>query len=67
MFDPQHIEKVDYTSDKLIKQFQITPDIYKRFIKSIKNKKDFSNKLTAILKEWKVTDNQVALMTISWN
>jgi hypothetical protein len=62
MFDPQHIEKVDYTSDKLIKQFQITPDIYKRFIESIKNKKDFSNRLTVILKEWKVADNQDKIM-----
>ena len=63
MFDPQHIEKVEYTSDKLIKQFRITPDIYKRFIESIKNKKDFSDKLTAILKEWKVTDDQDKIMS----
>jgi hypothetical protein len=48
MFDPQHIEKVEYTSDKLIKQFEITPDIYKRFIESIENKNDFSDKLDEI-------------------
>lgn len=58
MFDPHHIEKAEYTSEKLIKQFEITPDIYKRFIESIKNKSDFSYKLNEILKEWKVTDNQ---------
>jgi len=63
MFDPQHIEKAEYTSDKLIKQFQITPDIYKRFIESIKNKKDFSDKLSTILKEWKVSDNQDKIMS----
>lgn len=63
MFDPQHIEKVEYTSDKLLKQFRITPDIYKRFIESIKNKKDFSDKLTAILKEWKVSDDQDKIMS----
>ena len=28
MFDPQHIEKVEYTADRLIKQFEITPDKY---------------------------------------
>lgn len=58
MFDPQHIDKVEYTSDKLVKQFGITPDIYKRFIESISNKSDFSEKLNEILKEWKVTDKQ---------
>jgi hypothetical protein len=62
MFDPQHIEKVNYTSDKLVKQFEITPDIYKRFIESIKNKTDLSYKLNEILKEWKVTDNQDKIM-----
>ena len=63
MFDPQHIETVDYASDKLVKQFQITPDIYKRLIGSIKNRKDFSYKLTGILKEWKVTNNQDKIMS----
>jgi hypothetical protein len=58
MFDPQHIEKVNYTSDKLVKQFTITPDIYKRFIESIGRKSDFSNTLNEILKDWKITDGQ---------
>jgi hypothetical protein len=62
MFDPQYIKKVDYTSDKLVKQFEITPDIYKRFIESLKNKNDFSDKLDEILKEWKITDNQDKIM-----
>jgi hypothetical protein len=62
MFDPQHIEKVEYTADRLIKQFEITPDIYKRFIKSIKNKNDFSDQLNAILKDWKVTDTECKIM-----
>ena len=62
MFDPQHIDKVEYTSDKLVKQFGITPDIYKRFIESISNKSDFSEKLNEILKEWKVTDKQDAIL-----
>jgi hypothetical protein len=62
MFDPQHIEKVEYTSDRLIKQFEITPDIYKRFIKSIRNKNDFSDKLNEILKDWKVTDTDGKIM-----
>ena len=53
MFDPQHIEKVEYSSDKLIKQFKITPDIYKRFIRSINTQNDFSGKLAEVLKEWK--------------
>jgi hypothetical protein len=62
MFDPQHIDTVEYTSDKLVKQFGITPDIYKRFIESISNKSDFSEKLNEILKEWKVTDKQDAIL-----
>ena len=62
MFDPQHIDKVDYTSDKLIKQFEITPDIYKRFIQSIENKNGFSPKLDEILLDWKITENQNKIM-----
>lgn len=58
MFDPQHIEKVDYSSEKLVKQFEITPDIYKRFIESIDNRADFSDQLNKILMEWRITDNQ---------
>jgi hypothetical protein len=58
MFDPQNIEKIDYPSDKLVKQLNITPDIYKRFIKSAKNGIDFSDLLIDLLGEWKVTDNQ---------
>ena len=62
MFDPQHIEKVDYASDKLVKQFEITPDIYKRFIENIGNKIDFSDRLNEILKDWKVNDHQERIM-----
>jgi hypothetical protein len=62
MFDPRDIDKVEYTSEKLIKQFEITPDIYKRFIESIKNKNDFSEKLNEILKDWKVTDTEGQIM-----
>ena len=58
MFDPQHIEKVSYNSEKLVKQFKITPDIYKRFIMSVGSKQDISNKLNELLEEWKITDNQ---------
>lgn len=62
MFDPQHIDKVEYTSEKLIKQFEITPDIYQRFIESINNKSDFSEKLNEVLKEWKVADIEGKIM-----
>jgi len=62
MFDPQNIDKLDYTSDKLIKQFEITPEIYKRFIQSIENKNDFSHKLDEILLDWKITENQNKIM-----
>jgi len=62
MFDPQHIDKLEYTSDKLVKQFEITPDIYKSFIESIKNKGDFSAKLNDVLKEWKIADNQEKIL-----
>jgi hypothetical protein len=62
MFDPQHIDKVDYSSEKLVKQLEITPDIYKRFIHSIENKNGFSHKLDEILLEWKITENQDKIM-----
>jgi len=62
MFDPQHIDKVNYTSENLIKQFEITPDIYKRFIQSIENKNVFSHKLDEILFDWKITENQNKIM-----
>ncbi len=57
MFDPQHIEKVSYSSEKFAKQFEIAPDIYKRLISCIPNKKDFSDTLKQLLHEWKITDN----------
>jgi len=63
MFDPQNIEKAEYTSDRLVTQFEITPDIYKRFIESINYKGDFSLKLNAVLNEWKVVDNQDKILT----
>jgi hypothetical protein len=62
MFDPQHIEIIEYTAERLIKQFEITPDIYKRFIRSIQKQKDFSDQLNAILKDWKVADNEGRIM-----
>lgn len=58
MFDSQHIDKVNYPSEKLVKQFEITPDIFNRFIKSIENKTDFSDKLNELLQEWKINENQ---------
>jgi len=62
MFDPQHIEKVEYSSEKLVKQFEITPDIYKRFIEVVGSKTDFSEKLNELLLEWKVTENQERIL-----
>jgi hypothetical protein len=62
MFDPQHIDKVDYPSEKLVRQFEITPDIYKRFIKSIEIKNGFSHKLDEILIDWKIAENQDKIM-----
>lgn len=62
MFDPQNIERIDYSSEKLVKQFNITPDIYKRFIQCVNIGNGFSDKLNEILKEWKVTDNQDQIM-----
>lgn len=62
MFDPQHIEKTDYVSDRFVKQFEITPDIFKRFIDSIQYRNNFSDRLIELLKEWKITDNQDKIM-----
>ena len=57
MFDPQHIDNVEYPSEKLVKQFEITPDIFKRFIGIIKSEKDFSEELIELLKGWKIDAN----------
>jgi DNA-directed RNA polymerase subunit RPC12/RpoP len=62
MFDPQHIEKTNYTSDKLIKQLAITPDIYKRFIHSIDKRSMPSGKMNELLQEWKITERQDEIM-----
>ncbi|MGC8579967.1 MAG: hypothetical protein ACP5MB_07920 [bacterium] len=63
MFDPQHIDKVVYNPDKFIKQFEITPDIYKRFMHCV-DKKDISQDvINGIAKEWKITDRQGEIMT----
>jgi DNA-directed RNA polymerase subunit RPC12/RpoP len=58
MFDPQHIDKISYTSDKMLKQYKITPDIYKRFIKSIGKQENFTENFRKILAEWKITEGQ---------
>jgi len=58
MFDPQHIENVDFSSEKMVKQFEITPDIYKRFIESVGKSNDFSEQLKELLLGWKITENQ---------
>ena len=63
MFDPQHIDKISYTSDKMLKQFKITPDIYKRFITGIGSKTVSQGSLGKILDEWKITDNQEQIMS----
>lgn len=57
MFDPQCIDNVDYSSDKLLKQFEITPDIYKRMIKSLNGTGVVENTLKTLLKEWKIDNN----------
>ncbi len=62
MFDPQHIEKTNYTSDKFIKQFAITPDIFKRFIRSIEERSLSSGKMNDLFQEWKITDRQDEIM-----
>jgi len=64
MFDPQHIDMVEYPADKFFKQFEITPDLYKRFIDSVKGTKDLSEKLKTLLKEWKISDNGDSLLNI---
>lgn len=62
MFDPQHIDKVDFASDKLLKQFEITPDMFKSFIESIGHKIDFSYRLNETLNSWKAGDNCEKIM-----
>lgn len=62
MFDPQHIDRVSYTADKMVKQFKITPDIYKRFLNGVNNNAIAESSLNNILNEWKMTGNQEQIM-----
>ncbi len=64
MFKPQNIENVKYSSDKLLKQFEITPDIYKQLIKSVSNNKDFSSVLKNLLIEWKINENYAKFINL---
>jgi DNA-directed RNA polymerase subunit RPC12/RpoP len=64
MFEPQHIDKAVYSSDKFVKQFEITPDIYKRFIKSTKNETDISDKWWSLLEEWNMNDSHAEITKI---
>jgi len=61
MFDPQHIDQIEYSSDKLVKQFEITPDIYKRFIR-LAGQTNFSENLKSLLLEWKINDPKEQIM-----
>jgi hypothetical protein len=61
MFDPQHIDKISFTPDKLVRQFEITPDIYRRFIQAA-GSHDTSFSLNEILKDWKITGVEVELI-----
>ena len=58
MFDPQHIDKVNYPSEKMVKQIEITPDIYQRFIQSIRPSEDITAMLEELLAEWKIEDGK---------
>jgi hypothetical protein len=58
MFDPQHIDKISFTADKLLKQYKITPDIYRRFMKSVGTKDSFNETFRKILSEWKISEGQ---------
>jgi DNA-directed RNA polymerase subunit RPC12/RpoP len=58
MFDPQSIEKINFTADKFLKQFQITPDIYNRFLKAAGSKRDIKEYSYELLNEWKIKEKQ---------
>jgi hypothetical protein len=45
-----------------LKQFEITPDIYKRFIESINNNNGIVKKLDEILKDWKIKNRQEKIL-----
>ncbi|MCL4558153.1 MAG: hypothetical protein M1491_05920 [Deltaproteobacteria bacterium] len=58
MFDPRHIDNTDFSQDSLLKQLEITPDIYRRFIRGVAQGPVPSETISGILKEWKITDRQ---------
>lgn len=58
MFNPQNIEKVEYDSHKFIKQLEITPNIYRKFISNSSSVQNFEEKLSNLLAEWKI-DNEL--------
>ncbi len=62
MFDPQHIDKAAFTPDKLVKQLDITPDIYRRFIRGIPQGAVPSEAVSRILEEWKITGQQEEIL-----
>jgi hypothetical protein len=45
-----------------LKQFEITPDIYKRFIESINTNNGIAKKLDEMLIDWKITDGQEKIL-----
>ena len=64
MFDPQHIDKARYTPEAMLKQFEITPDLYSRFIRSSGFGGNFRNWLDELLKVWKITEKQEDIFKI---
>ncbi len=63
MFNPQHIEKVNYSFDLLIKQFNIAPQIYKKLIKSIAKEINIDSTIQNIFNEWKINNAKDVIKT----
>ncbi len=55
MFNPVNIDKIEYSDELLLKQLKIMPDIYMRFIKVIKGKKDIKEALNEVLSDWHIS------------
>ncbi len=56
MFDPQHIDNVRYESYKLLKQFEITPDIYTRMFRALGRETELTSLAERELTAWRSED-----------
>jgi len=62
MFDPVHIDKIDYDSGGLLKMYRISPDLYRRFMLALSDRERGRKVLRDLLQtEWNLVPGQEEL------